>query len=318
MKKVCVVIVTYNRSKYLCNLLNELYNQTYVIDTIIILDNHSTDNTQEILIDKGIINHKDNVLEDKLYQSDRDNIKYYYYYSSTNSGGSGGFNKAFSIFNKIDNKFDYLWVMDDDVLPEKDCLEKMVNNMSDEYGLCLPNRSDDKFKDYAVIRHNMKNPFVVYMQRKTKIYNLDKEYYDIQDMPFEGPLIDVNVVKKVGLPDKDYFIFYDDTDYCRRCLKYTKAKLISNAILHKQIIPKENKSSKMNWRNYYSYRNCIYFDKTYGENWFVKNLSPRIFILEIYLKNIILLRFYNLKIIKKAYKDGMKNIRGKTIEPGSM
>ena len=206
----------------------------------------------------------------------------------------------------------------DDVLPEKDCLEKLKANMKEEIGICIPNRSDEKFKDYAVTRFNLKNPFLVYMQKKKKVGNFINKLYEIYDMPFEGPLFNAKIIKKVGLPDKEYFIFYDDSDYCQRCLKYSRALFITDAILHKQIIPKENKSKRLNWRHYYSYRNCIYFDKKYGKNWFVKNLTPKLFIIELMIKNIILFRFYNLKIILKAYKDANKNIRGKTIEPGSI
>ena len=156
------------------------------------------------------------------------------------------------------------------------------------------------------------------MQKKKKEENLINKIYEIYDMPFEGPLLDMKIVKKVGLPDKEYFLFYDDSDYCQRCLKYSKGLFITDAILHKQIIPKEIKTKKLNWRNYYSYRNCIYFDKTYGDNWFVKNFTPKLFILELIIKNIILFRFYNLKIILKAYKDAKNNIRGKSVEPGSI
>ena len=315
MKKICAILVTYNREKYLEKLLKSLIEQSYKINSCIIVDNHGTDNTKNMLLANNIIKEFD-IQENKLYKNIYENINFYYFYNSINSGGAGGFNKAFEILLNLDEQFDYVWVMDDDVLPEKDCLEKLKANMKEEIGICIPNRSDEKFKDYAVTRFNLKNPFLVYMQKKKKVGNFINKLYEIYDMPFEGPLFNAKIIKKVGLPDKEYFIFYDDSDYCQRCLKYSRALFITDAILHKQIIPKENKSKRLNWRHYYSYRNCIYFDKKYGKNWFVKNLTPKLFIIELMIKNIILFRFYNLKIILKEYKDANKNIRGKTIEPG--
>ena len=54
-KKIAVLIVTYNRKQYLMNLLNSLKNQTKKIDSIYLVDNCSTDDTPQFLMDNKII-----------------------------------------------------------------------------------------------------------------------------------------------------------------------------------------------------------------------------------------------------------------------
>ena len=55
--KVIGVIVTYNRKKLLKNTVEALLNQTYKLDSIIIVDNASTDGTEEYLTNLGYLNN---------------------------------------------------------------------------------------------------------------------------------------------------------------------------------------------------------------------------------------------------------------------
>ena len=73
--------------------------------------------------------------------------------------------------------------------------------------------------------------------------NLTQDYVEVVDMPFEGPLFTREIVEKTGVPDKNYIILYDDSDYARRALNYTKIRYIPSAMLHKAIIPVRIRSS---------------------------------------------------------------------------
>ena len=63
-EKICAVVVTYNRKDLLVECLNALKNQTYPLDGIYIIDNASTDGTQELLMKEGwiteIVSNKSN------------------------------------------------------------------------------------------------------------------------------------------------------------------------------------------------------------------------------------------------------------------
>ena len=54
-RKVCVVIVTYNRKELLVSLLQDLAKQTYPVSAVLMVDNDSRDGTPDLLLKKGII-----------------------------------------------------------------------------------------------------------------------------------------------------------------------------------------------------------------------------------------------------------------------
>ena len=58
---------------------------------------------------------------------------------------------------------------------------------------------------------------------------------EITGTAFEGPFIRREVVEKIGLPNKDLFIFCDDTDYCLRTIRAGyKILYIPDALMDKE------------------------------------------------------------------------------------
>ena len=53
---ICAVVVTYNRKKLLGECLDALLHQTRPLDSIIVIDNASTDGTYEYLNERRLIN----------------------------------------------------------------------------------------------------------------------------------------------------------------------------------------------------------------------------------------------------------------------
>lgn len=92
-----------------------------------------------------------------------------------NTGESGGFNKGIEITLK--NQSDYIWIMDDDVLPETDCLELLIDAMIYDIGSAVPNRTDDNFTDMVVTNLDMKSALKFSLPRRTLIrHPLEKEF----------------------------------------------------------------------------------------------------------------------------------------------
>lgn len=310
MENVCVVLVTFNRKELLIKLLDGLFKQTKKVSSIVIVDNHSTDGTAEELIKRGIIEKS---VEGRCEVSLYNDTKIHYYKNSENTGGSGGFKKAFELACEIE--CDYIWTMDDDVLPESDCLENLLKNIDDDYGVCIPNRTTGEFKDQVVISFNWKNPFKSVHKKTLKQIDGIKENTEVFDFPFEGPLFKKEIVNQVGVPNADYFIFFDDSDYALRCLKHTKILFVLDAHLHKQIIPQAG-NVNYNWREYYYARNEIVFDRKYNKNVFVALIRPYITIAKRVLKYTLKRNPTALKYSKKAFKDGKNKNLGKTVNPG--
>ena len=314
-KNICILIVTFNRKKNLEKLLDSLICLKEQISGIFIFDNNSTDGTADILKEMNIIDY---IVKDEVIMKKNKSIDYYYYKNNQNEGAAKGFHEGLRMINSM-KEFEYVWVMDDDVLPEPDCLENLMKYQSENAMITIPNRTDENFNDKVCIKIDRKNPFKIFMHKKKILYNNeinDKDYVDVVDMPFEGPLINCKLIDKIGLPDETYFIQFDDTDYATRAVKFTKIKFIKNATLHKQIIPTNDKKRQMNWKDYYAYRNDILYCRKYGENIFVKYLTPILLYINLMGKAIIKRKGKNIKVISRAFYDGYTEKKGKTVEPG--
>lgn len=313
---ICVATVTYNRKEYLLKLLNALSVQTYHIDTIYIVDNHSNDGTMGMLIQHGVI--VSDGISDSVFSGLWRGIRINYYYNDINTGGAGGFEQVFRIAASGDH--DFLWAMDDDVLPERDCLEILLSMMDDNHKITFPSRTDSNFTDYISVSYNLTNPFIFKINRRYKIAystELKDDCVDTYAFPFEGPLFCMDLLRQVGYPDSKYFIMYDDSDYARRCLKYTKIRYVKTACLHKQIIPTNH--DVFSWKDYYCFRNCFLFDMKYGKNIGVRKLRPFFIMMTKYLVNkYIRHNYFVADTIKIAFIDAVAGRIGKTVEPGKL
>ncbi len=319
MNDVVVALVTYNRRVCLEETLKGIVAQEHKVKAVVIVDNNSTDDTN-IFMTSFMRKDVSNYLE--FHCATVAGIEYIYYRNNVNVGGSGGF--AVAINKAIELHKDYIWIMDDDVLPEPNCLKLMLEAMSKDVRACIPNRSDVNFDDHACRKIDFKSTlkFRMYMRKEFYAEPLDSEYYSVCDMAFEGPLIKSDVVEKVGLPYTGFFIEYDDTDYAQRVLKHTKILFVSNAVLHRQLATRDNgkqtRNYKYNWRNYYSIRNNILFNHMYGESWGAKHLGTPMLCGWHIARSIIHMQPGNIKIILKATIDGIRNRAGIVVKPGEL
>ncbi len=195
MSRVAAVIVTYNRLELLKKSVAAVEKQTFNCD-IIIIDNASTDDTVQWV---------------QSYIENKDNISYLN--TGANLGGAGGFN--FGMRKTVELGYDYVWIMDDDCIPNPDSLEKLMSadtvlGGSANYGflsskvlwtdgsLCLMNRQ--KFK-----KQNTEND-----------YFTEKGLKPVTQATFVSLLFPAETIKKAGLPIKEFFIWGDDIEYTRR------------------------------------------------------------------------------------------------------
>ena len=170
-KKVGVIIVTYNRLNCLKKLLQGLEQLTYPIEKILVFDNNSTDNTVDHLRENGF----------KDYRAHKNDAKKLYFANDENLGGAGGFSMAVGLAQQLD--IDYLWIMDDDVLPEPDCLEKLLMQM-DKTGakVALPSREDENYTDRVCLDLDLEdhNKFWASLRKQVAPHPLDKETYFVK------------------------------------------------------------------------------------------------------------------------------------------
>ena len=105
MKRTAAVIVTYNRKAMLQRCLRALCAQTAGVPELWVIDNASTDGTAELVAQLNL-------------------PTMHYYNTGKNLGGAGGF--ACGIQQAACSGAEYLWIMDDDCLPEPDALQQLL------------------------------------------------------------------------------------------------------------------------------------------------------------------------------------------------
>lgn len=240
--KVCSVVVTYNRIKFLEENINALLSQTFKEADIFIVDNASTDGTAEFI--KG--------LEDERIK---------YFNTGANLGGAGGF--SYAIKKAIEEQYDYALLMDDDAIPEPTTLEKLVkkaNDLNDDFSFLA---TTVRWTDGALFPMNVPEYRIKGKKNLAALENICNGIIEIKSCSFVGCFVNVSKVWKKGLPIKEFFIYGDDMEYTLRISKVAKAYLVYDSlIVHKSPsnvgvdIAKIDKS-KMN-RIYYASRNGMY------------------------------------------------------------
>lgn len=244
--KVASVIVTYNRKDLLIKCLTANVSQSYKVSEIIVINNASTDGT-EVLLDK--------------FKTDNPNSNITIFNLESNLGGAGGFNEG--IKRAIKKNYDYYWIMDDDTIPEEDCLEKMVEKLylvEDNIGFMCSN-----------VRFNDGNACIMNTPSTNHIWNhyAHKGLIELKSASFVSILINGEIIKKIGLPIKEFFIWGDDTEYTERITKNFKGYMIIDSIANH--LMKDNKpvnivedNSERVARYFYEYRNKFYISKKIG------------------------------------------------------
>lgn len=300
--KITAVVVTYNRLELLKKSIQCLQAaleqvQRGDIDChICVINNGSTDGTHEWLdAQAGLeVVHQENV------------------------GGSGGFYTG--IKKAYEEGADWIWCMDDDVFPKQHCLLSLleeVNKHEDEpLGILSPRRLLEGVVFTHEFQHfNFTNPLASMHGKKIKSYGLD-ETIEIVGCDFEGPFISRKVVETIGFPNKDLFIFCDDTEYCLRAhLAGFKLYYVPNALMDKHKFFSNDtwttKNQKKKWKRFYQVRNEAYMNHHYGKNWCVRYLRSFIGLLGYYIPALFSMPFSkawemkDLKVLWEAYQDGI-------------
>lgn len=193
--KINCVVVTYNRLALLKENIEALQQQTYPIEKIVIVNNNSTDDTAEYL---------------RQYEG---NSLFHIVNMTENLGGAGGFNRG--IREAVELGCDWVWVMDDDTIPTTTALENLVkySDITPQVGYVA---SRVLWTDESI--HIMNIPSVIAGYLRGKSYNslMHKGALYIDAASFVSLLINADVVKLLGLPITEFFIWCDDMEYTSR------------------------------------------------------------------------------------------------------
>lgn len=215
MDQIYAVVLSYKRKDLLKRCLEGINAQSRPVDGIIVVDNASDDGTAEMLLESQVPNLKIYVL-------------------SRNTGASGGFSAGFRLAYRAGA--DFVWMMDDDVIPEPGALEKLLE------------------ADKRLAARNQPRSFLISMAYTeagllTNVPRVDERTNSI-DYENWPALLDIGVVPvrpatyvsilvpraslaRYGLPLAPMFMWGDDTEFTLRISQDAPGYLVAaSKVLH--------------------------------------------------------------------------------------
>lgn len=244
MNSIAAVIVTYNRKELLFQCIDCLEKQAVNGLDILIIDNASTDGTGDDL------------------KPAADAGRIIYINTGENLGGAGGF--SFGIERASELGYEYIWLMDDDTLAHPDTLEKLLKadrQLSGNYGFLS---STALWTDGQ--------PCLMNVQKKDVFSHLNGEKKPLERIgvaTFVSLFLKTEVVREIGLPVKEFFIWTDDVEYTDRISSKYPCYLVRDSIVTHAMksnigvdLASENSGRLDRYR--YCYRNEMYVYRRHG------------------------------------------------------
>lgn len=297
---IIAVVVTFNRLPLLQRNL-ECLRANRGVSHIVVVNNGSTDGTADYLATLP--------------------AAHFTIITQANVGGAGGFHRGMS--EAMQQAAEWIWCMDDDVFPRPDCLEHLLPYTADaRYGILAPRRlMNGRIYTNDFTAYNLTNPFA--SLHKGKLASCPPtEPTEIAGTAFEGPLIRREVVEKIGLPNRELFIFCDDTDYCLRAhLAGFGLLYVPDALMDKELFFADDtwaeREQKKKWKRFYQIRNSTYLNHRYGRNFGVRYLRGLIGVSGYILTAALTAPFSkgwtyaDIPRLWRAYRDGISERLGK-------
>jgi len=239
--KNVAVLVTYNKIELLKECLNGVMKSSNLLDTIVIVNNNSTDGTFEYLTNFSKKNSKILVLNE-----------------TKNRGGAAGFNLGIKQAMRMDA--DTIWIMDDDTVPDDSTLEKLLD---------AKERLKGEFDEWGILASNVRwidgSAALMNIPKVDKVWNesMFSRMIAIKHSSFVSMLINATAVKELGYPISDFFIWGDDVEFSER----VSARFPSFCVTDSRVVHKMTRNQRVDIlsddekripRYYYDVRNKMY------------------------------------------------------------
>lgn len=214
MKKVAIIIVTWNGMKWIDKCLSSINQSNYPVTTFLV-DNNSTDGTPNH-IEKGFPNVR-------LIHSQK-NL---------------GFGKAnnVAIQQAFKEKFDYFFLLNQDAYIKEDTVERLLEvAATDEYAIVSPvhlNGNGSKVDPY--FREFVLGKCQDYLDQS--VVGVSKRIFDSAFIPAAAWFLPSRTIQEIGLFDSLFYHYGEDDNYCQRC-NYHHRKIVFTLdaiVLHDRI-----------------------------------------------------------------------------------
>ena len=201
MPAVAAIVPTFNRKALLVQCLQALLAQSQPLWRIVVMDNASTDGTEDVLREVGLLA----------------NPIIHYARLPENIGGAGG--SAHGMQLALAAGAEWFWLLDDDAMAEPDALAAL---------LAVEPQPEHVYGSSAVFKEGEHR--MMCWPTVLTIYNADwpvvirnhallPRVAPVTMLPFIGFFISRSMVERIGYPEAAFFLYADDVDYCHRARK---------------------------------------------------------------------------------------------------
>lgn len=262
--RVVAVVVTYNRKRLLLACLDALVRQRAPLAAVVVVDNASTDGTAEALRRSAVAG----AVPMRLLRLSR------------NGGGAEGFH--YGVAAALEQRSDWLWLMDDDCEPDEDTLERLLSAAAADHhatSLLAPTVVSPERRVLPLNRGRVRARWGL-----APLTALSEEEHtgaerEIGFCTFVGPLIRSDAARRAGLPMREMFIRNDDVEYSLRLAGLGPMWLVpSSTIVHHDPTPFVGADSWRarlreytsrppladEWKNLYALRNLLFLARRHG------------------------------------------------------
>jgi rhamnopyranosyl-N-acetylglucosaminyl-diphospho-decaprenol beta-1,3/1,4-galactofuranosyltransferase len=262
---VQAVVVTHNRRALLLACLESLADQTHPLEGVTVVDNASTDGTEDALAASPL----------------RERLPIDYLRLERNGGGAEGFH--YGVLAALRTDAEWIWLMDDDCEPAPDALAAL---------LAAPRARDPEAVLLAPLVETPAGEILPlnrgWLRRrwfKAPLVGLQPAHWeraelDVQHVSLAGPLVRASAAGRSGPPRRDFFIWFDDLEWTSRLGRLGGLWLIpASRIVHRDERPLADTSTTAlardlvrgqpfdgMWKRAYGLRNIIWTG--HRDGWF--------------------------------------------------
>ena len=201
--RVTAVVVTHNRRDLLAECLGAVKAQTRPVDDLVVVDSASTDGTRELLSGQ----HPEAVV-----------IR-----METNEGSAGGFHEGVRAAVALGG--DWLWLMDDDTIPEPTALERLLDHVGEPVSVLA---SRVVWSDGRV--HPMNTPDPDVRDLDALAVAVGRGLLPIRTSTFPSLLVRRTAVERHGPPRKGFHVWSDDVDFTARILRHERGLYVPASV----------------------------------------------------------------------------------------
>jgi GT2 family glycosyltransferase len=296
---VGAIVLNWNNYEDTFKCIRSLQDLSYKNIDIIVVDNGSDDGSvDKLLNDFSNINLVEN---------------------TKNLGFSGGMNSGIDKAESIG--VDYIWLLNNDVYwNDSDLLDRFISvfERSPNVGALSPKivtQEGDIWFEKGLVNEKIvatthRRSYRRVLHGDLEVHTSDEDRLICNDyIPFCCILFRADVIAEIGLLDEDYFLYYEDVDYCIKMKNSGYQLKTAPDIVVTHMV---SASSSSYTRPYYTSRNRIHLARKIQEKSPIKFIFYYIiWLIASVVYNIYRKRLKRAKYYLKGAFDGLKNKKGK-------